>query len=236
MQDYSNKTSTTSNKPLAIELSDVSVSFGKFCALKNVSFSINKGDFLYIVGPNGSGKTTLIKLMVGVIEPTLGKVHINSDNLGYLPQKFNYSHQFPVTVREVIYSGCKKQRIIATKKSKALIKTWLKKMEIEHLSENSMANLSGGEQQRVFLIRALINKPNLLIMDEPTSALDPKFRRHFNEIINRLSKEGVTIIYVTHDLHDRVDDNAKIMYVDQTVRFFGNFNDYAARSRGEDNV
>ncbi len=236
MQTYLNKTSPISNKPLAIELSDVSVAFGKFCALKNVSFSINKGDFLYIVGPNGSGKTTLIKLLVGIVEPTLGNININSDNVGYLPQKFNYAYQFPITVREVIYSGCKKQKIIASEESKALIKSWLKKMEIEHLSEKSMTKLSGGEQQRVFLIRALINKPNLLIFDEPTSALDPKFRRHFNEIIKRLSKEGVTIVYVTHDLHENVEENAKIMYVDQTIRFFGNYSDYASRSRGEDNV
>lgn len=73
-------------------------------------------------------------------------------------------------------------------------------------------------------------------MDEPTSALDPKFRRRFNEIINKLSKEGVTIIYVTHDLHDRVDDSVKIMYIDQSIRFMGSYGDYIQRSRGEENV
>lgn len=206
---------------------DVSVSFGKFNALHHVNFTLNKGEFLHIVGPNGSGKTTLVKTLVGLIKPTTGIITIGTSHMGYLPQKLLSKSNLPMTVREVIYSGFKNQSLIPKVEDCALIKSWLKKMEIEHLYTESMAYLSGGQQQRVYLIRALIANPDLLILDEPTSALDPSFREKFYLLLDELNKkEHTTIIHVTHDLTDAVKDDCKIMYVDQTIKFYGSYHEF----------
>lgn len=210
-----------------IKYQDVSVSFGKFNVLSNVTFSVKQGDFLHIVGPNGSGKTTLVKLLVGLLEPTEGKIDVSTSKMGYLPQKLLTKANFPMTVREVIYSGFPKQKLKPSESDCQLIKRWLEMMEIPQLYDESMAYLSGGQQQRVFLIRALISNPELLILDEPTSALDPSFREKFYELLYKLQQEqNMTIIHVTHDLTDAVKEDCLVMYVDQKVKFFGNYHEF----------
>lgn len=210
-----------------INYQDVSVSFGKFNALNHVTFQVKKGDFLHIVGPNGSGKTTLVRLLVGLLKPTSGTIELDAVQMGYLPQKLNTKTNFPMTVREVIYSGFSKQSLIPSKKDCQLIDTWLERMDILHLKNASMVYLSGGQQQRVYLIRALISQPELLILDEPTSALDPSFREKFYQLLYELQQAyHTTIIHVTHDLTDAVKDDCQIMYVDQTVKFYGNYHDF----------
>ncbi|HBY66230.1 MAG TPA: metal ABC transporter ATP-binding protein [Acholeplasmataceae bacterium] len=210
-----------------IKYENVNVSYGKFNVLSNVSFEVRKGDFLHIVGPNGSGKTTLVKMLVGLLEPTSGIVEMRNVQTGYLPQKLNTKHNFPMTVREVIYSGFKHQKLKPSIEECELIKKWLEIMEIPQLFKESMSFLSGGQQQRVFLIRALISDPELLILDEPTSALDPSFREKFYHLLDDLhTRNKTTIIHVTHDLTDAVKDDCKIMYIDQRIKFFGLYKDF----------
>jgi zinc transport system ATP-binding protein len=210
-----------------IKYENVNVSYGKFNVLSNVSFEVRKGDFLHIVGPNGSGKTTLVKMLVGLLEPTSGLIEMRNVQMGYLPQKLNTKHNFPMTVREVIYSGFIHQKLKPSKEDCELIKKWLEIMEIPQLFKESMSFLSGGQQQRVFLIRALISEPELLILDEPTSALDPSFREKFYHLLDDLhTRNKTTIIHVTHDLTDAVKDDCKIMYIDQRIKFFGQYKDF----------
>jgi zinc transport system ATP-binding protein len=210
-----------------ISYKDVSVSFGKFNVLNHINFEIKRGEFLHIVGPNGSGKTTLVKLLVGLLKQTTGEIHIEDVNMGYLPQKIYTKTNIPMTVREVIYSGFKHQKLKPTKKDCELIKTWLNRMEISQLFNESMQYLSGGQQQRVLLIRALISEPELLILDEPTSALDPSFREKFYHLLYQLQQEkNMTIIHVTHDLTDAVKKDCLTMYVDQTIKFFGHYTEF----------
>jgi zinc transport system ATP-binding protein len=207
-----------------IKYENVYVSFGKFSVLNDISFNIQPGDFMHIVGPNGSGKTTLVKLLVGLLKPTSGNITVSARRMGYLPQKLNTKQNFPMTVREVIYSGFENQKLIPSKEECQKIDYWLEKMEILHLSKKSMQFLSGGQQQRVFLIRALISEPDLLILDEPTSALDPSFREKFYQLLYELQQEKkTTIVHVTHDLTDAVKKDCKIMYVDQTIKFNGSY-------------
>lgn len=212
-----------------ITYQDVGVNFGKFTALKDVNFSVKPGSFLHIVGPNGSGKTTLVRTLVGLLKPTTGHVSITAKQMGYLPQKLDQKNHFPFTVKEVIYSGFPKQKLKASKQACDLIKKWLTKMGIPDLFNKSMLYLSGGQQQRVYLIRALIGNPDLLILDEPTSALDPSFREKFYHLIKEIQEENhMTVVNVTHDLTDTVKGDACIMYVDQTVKFFGSFESFHA--------
>jgi zinc transport system ATP-binding protein len=216
-----------------IQYQDVSVNFGKFNVLSEITFSIQKGDFLHIVGPNGSGKTTLVKLLVGLLSPSSGNITVRNVQMGYLPQKLTTKVNLPMTVREVIYSGFAKQRLKPSKEECSLIHSWLDIMEIPQLFNESMSYLSGGQQQRVFLIRALISNPELLILDEPTSALDPSFREKFYELLYRLQQDQqMTIIHVTHDLTDAVKNNCKVMYVDQKIKFFGTYPEFQQFEHG----
>ena len=212
-----------------IKYQHVNVYFNTYHALKDVSFTINKGDFLHIVGANGSGKSTLVKTLVGLLKPTSGSITINTNKMGYLPQKLEVKKQFPMTVKEVIYSGLNRNKIRISHEDLSLIKSWLKRMEVPELIDTSMINLSGGQQQRVYLIRALISNPELLILDEPTSALDPSFREKFHQLLYQLQQEqNITIIHVTHDLTDAVKNKCKIMYVNQSIDFFGCYQDFNA--------
>jgi len=210
-----------------IEFKNVSVNFGDFQALRNVSFHIKEGDFMHIVGPNGSGKTTLIRLLVGLLKPSEGTIVRSDATMGYLPQKANINQKLPITVSEVIYSGFARPKLKPSKQDVALIKAWLDKMEIGHLYNKSMSYLSGGQQQRVYIVRALISEPRVIVLDEPTSALDPSFREKFYLLLKEIhAKRGATIVNVTHDLTDAVSVGDCTMYVDQEVRFCGSYRDF----------
>lgn len=215
-----NKTTKTLKKPL-IEFNNTSVHFGDLIALKDITFSIHKGDFLYIIGPNGAGKSTLVKLLAGFIKPTIGTVFRHDKLCGYLPQMLHQKLNFPITVYEVIYSGFCKQKLIMPKKIKLQIDTWLEKMNIKGLGNKMVFTLSGGQLQRVLLIRALITNPDLLILDEPTSALDPEFRDFFFSYIHQIHQTGTTILFVTHDLAKPISQDVKILEIDQEIKFLG---------------
>ena len=111
-----------------ITFKQVSVSFGNFNVLHDVTFSVKEGDFLHIIGPNGSGKSTLIRLLTGLLKPSSGQIDIQSVHMGYLPQKLNTKAFFPMTVNEVIYSGFKNPKLKPSKTDLELIKDWLTKM------------------------------------------------------------------------------------------------------------
>lgn len=210
-----------------VVFNNVTVQYGKFVALKDASFKINKGDFVYIVGPNGSGKTTLIRALAGLLKPASGVIQNDEVNVGYLPQKLQSEFSFPITVKEIIYSGFKVQKLLPSKEDIELMEDWLGYMELPDSLNKQMSILSGGQQQRVYLIRALISNPDLVILDEPTSALDPAFRDHFMKMMDAYHKKNnPTIIYVTHEVENLMKPNSKIMYVNQVIQFFGGSSEY----------
>lgn len=205
---------------MIIQAEHVFVEYGKSMVLKDIQFQVNKGDYLNIIGPNGSGKTTLIKILTNLQKPTQGKITIAPVVFGYLPQHLNQSAKLPATVYEVLKLSNSKRP------SNDAIDTLLKAMDMFDLKYHPMQRLSGGEQQRVYIIRALLSNPEVLILDEPTSALDPKFRQFFYNYIEKLNDQGMTIIHVTHDLSDGLRHGSKILELDQVVKFFGTFEQY----------
>ncbi len=221
----SDKTTKTLKNHI-IKFNNASVYFGDLVALKDITFTIDKGDFLYIIGPNGAGKTTLVKLLAGLIKPSTGTVVRCDQICGYLPQMHPQKQNFPITVNEVIYSGFLNQKLIMPNEAKKVINDWLIKMEIGNLGKKLIATLSGGQLQRVLLIRALITNPDLLILDEPTSALDPDFRDYFYELIEKIHQQGTTILFITHDLHKPLNHQAKILEIDQVIKFYGSIEQY----------
>ena len=222
-----------------ISINNISVTFGKYDAVKDATFSVFDGDFINIIGPNGGGKSTLVKALIGLNQLSQGSILIDpyfQNKIGYLPQKgYNNDPSFPATVEEVLYTGviqCKKKVRFIKKEDRELINQMLKKMEVFHLKNQMMATLSGGQQQRIFIIRALISKPRILILDEPTSALDPNFRVAFYEILKKLNKEEkMTIINVTHDLDDEFKKGSQILHIDQEVKFYGPYEKFHAHNK-----
>lgn len=210
-----------------LEIDNLNVTFNDYTALKDITFSIKKGTFLNIIGPNGSGKTTLIEVLAKLIKPTEGSFVLNSNNIGYVPQKLNSQINFPITVLEVITSGLNKNQ---KKDSIVLIDSWLEKMKLSEYKYENMSILSGGQQQRVYIIRALISKPDFLILDEPTSALDIEFRNEFYTLLKDIqNKTNLTIINVTHDINFFDFNNNYVLSIDREVKFFGTYKEFIKR-------
>ena len=180
--------------------------------VEGVNLSIPRGRFVSIVGPSGSGKTTLLKLMCGIYEPWNGDIeYICNDcdsifyypSVGYVPQIETIDWNFPVSVQEVIAMGSwnyKSYLPWIDKKLKNQIKDTLRILGLSGYEKRHIRALSGGEQQRVFLGRALIRNPDVLILDEPTTGLDYVSREKIFDILKTLSNNGMTVILSTHDI------------------------------------
>ncbi len=195
-------------KSTILTMENVDFSFGRRQILDNVSLVVQPRDFLAIIGPNGGGKTTFLKLMMGLISPQKGHIKLFNDHpkktrhfVGYLPQHSSYLLQYPISVLEVVLMNCLTNRPFHhyTKEEIQKAKEQLAQLGVEHLEKTALTELSGGESQRVFLARALMNDPKLLILDEPTSNIDHKGGHAFFEHLAQLNKT-VTIILISHDL------------------------------------
>lgn len=215
-----------------ISCKKLSVGYGSNVLIKNLSFSVNKGDYLYILGNNGSGKTTLMQTLLHLIKPISGTITTGdgllSDEIGYLPQQTEAQKDFPASVREIVLSGnqsrCGK-RPFYNKEEKQLAKDNMKKMGIYELRKRCYRELSGGQQQRVLLARALCATQKMLLLDEPVTGLDPKVSVEMYELIEELHKEGITIIMISHDMEAAVKYATHILHIGNDT-FFGTKEEY----------
>lgn len=201
--------------------------------MKDVSFCVNEGDYLSIVGENGSGKSTLMKGLLGLKSPSSGEISFNEikqTQIGYLPQQNPVKFDFPASVYEVILSGCLSSRGIRPfygRKDKLKVTENMKKLGISSLSKASYRDLSGGQQQRVLLARALCATEKLLLLDEPVSGLDPLVTSELYQLIYKLNKDyGVTIIMISHDILSSVKYSNVILHMNTSSLFFGPVTEY----------
>lgn len=190
------------NLPI-VELKDISVSYERKVAIENVNFTINKNDFIGVIGPNGGGKTTLIKVILGIVKPHQGKIlfHEANKKIGYLSQYHNFDSSFPISVEETILMGLMnnwKPFYFRKKEIKQSLQKTLERLKITHLQKKNMGELSGGEMQKVFLARAIISNPVLLLLDEPDTYIDSKFENELYEILEEINKT-TAIVLVSHD-------------------------------------
>ena len=216
-----------------IKCEELSIGYGNEKVVEGLSFSVEKGDYLCIVGENGSGKSTLMKTLLRLSKPLSGNL-VYGDGLeprtvGYLPQQTAAQKDFPASVLEIILSGClnscrfipfytKKQREIAHEKA-AL-------MKVSDLEGRCFRELSGGQKQRVLLARALCATSNLLILDEPTAGLDPVSAAEMYRLIAELNRSGIAIIMVTHDSCKNLETATHVLHVAHRPKFFGTVKDY----------
>lgn len=212
---------------------NLSCGYEQKAVVSNVNFSVNKGDYLCIVGENGSGKSTLVKTLLGLNKPIGGSVTTGDDlkrnEIGYLPQQTDVQRDFPASVWEVVLSGCiagSGLRPFYNKQEKALARENIEKMGLSGFEKRCYRELSGGQQQRVLLARALCATRKLLLLDEPVSGLDPKVTLEMYELIERLNREdGVTIIMISHDINAALKYATHVLHVSENV-FFGTREEY----------
>lgn len=212
-----------------LKVENLTMKYSNQVILNEVSFEVEAGDFITVIGANGSGKTTLVKGIIGTKEPTQGRI-IRSEQLkiGYLPQSvFAKDKNFPATVKEVVKTGLVGNRKISHRHKTEMVKQALKRLNIEELENKMIGSLSGGQQQRVLLARALVNSGNMLILDEPTSALDPNVRHEFYTLLSELNKKmNVTIMLISHNLEESTMHLNKIMYIDRELKFMGSYAEF----------
>ncbi|MDD4514780.1 ABC transporter ATP-binding protein [Massilibacteroides sp.] len=211
-----------------IEIRNVSAAYGNKTVLRNVDLDIYKDDFLGIIGPNGGGKTTLLKVMLGLLTPALGSVTFWNDReetssckIGYLPQINNIDKKFPISIWEVVASGLAEQKPLFrayTKAQEKRIDEVLEQMGVKELPTRPIGELSGGQLQRVLLGRAIVSKPQVLILDEPNSYVDKRFESHFYDLLSEINKESAVVL-VSHDIGTVVSMVKNIACVNETLHY-----------------
>lgn len=203
--------------------------------LEDISFSVNPGDYLCIVGENGAGKSTLMKTIVGLLAALDGHIELGDGlmrkDIGYLPQQTEIQMDFPASVKEIVptgFLGKNGMRPFYTKEQKDQAVFHMGKLGIEPLKNRSYRNLSGGQQQRVLLARALCATHRILFLDEPTSGLDPAAAHDFYEIIAKLNREeNITIVMVSHDVDTSLGFASHVLHLgNHQSLFFGSLEDY----------
>ena len=208
---------------------------------QGISFTINEGDYVCILGENGSGKSTLVKAILGLISPLGGEMirtgGVKKNEIGYLPQQTVVQKDFPASVKEIVLSGFISKaglRPFYTKAEKELARKTMERLDIIGLEKRCYRELSGGQQQRVLLARALCAAGRMLLLDEPVTGLDPKAQAELYELVSGLNKEGVTIIMVSHDVAASVKYASHILHIGEKKQlFFGKTEDYLQSSTGK---
>jgi zinc transport system ATP-binding protein len=220
-----------------IEFENISFSYGEEIVLKDINLAIHQGDYLAIVGPNGGGKTTLLKIMLGLLQPTQGKVKLFGHDLkkfkqwskiGYVPQKVtNFDPNFPATVEEVVMMGRFAKRGLlhmTTPEDHQKVTEALRKVEMLRFAKRLIGDLSGGQQQRVFIARALVSDPEMIVLDEPTTGIDEKAQQEFYALLRRLNQDDeLTLVYVSHDQELAERESTEIAHVNQTLSYTINY-------------
>ncbi len=223
-----------------LSVANLCFGYGPLEVLCEVTFAVEKGDYVGLVGPNGSGKTTVIKIILGLMPAGNGTVSLfgtdpsafrDRHKIGYLPQKLtNFNPYFPATVKEIVSLGLFSRKRFPKRILKGDAKMIDEAMTLTgviDIKDALIGELSGGQQQRVLVARAIVNKPELLILDEPTTALDPEARENFFQVLRELNlSKKVTIILVTHDIASIGKYASKLLYLDKKIIFYGSFENF----------
>ena len=217
-----------------IECKNITLAYEKNIVLESLSFEVDQGDYLCIIGENGSGKTTLMKAILGLKAPLKGEIifgeGLKRNAIGYLPQQTGIQKDFPASVYEVVLSGClNRSRFLPfyTSAQKQQAMDNMAKLNITSLKNECYRELSGGQQQRVLIARALCATGKLLLLDEPVTGLDPDASAELYELIDHLNKaHGITIIMITHDTASALPRCSHILHLHKEMNYFGRMEDY----------
>lgn len=211
-----------------IEIKDISVVYDTKLVLRDICLDIWKDDFLGVIGPNGGGKTTLLKVILGLMKPVSGRISffdcgksVSSLKIGYLPQINPIDKRFPISVYEVIasgFAGSKPRFRDFTVTQKERINELMIQMGLESFSGRAIGELSGGQLQRVLLARAIVSRPQVLILDEPNTYVDKKFESHFYELLGEVNRE-TAVVLVSHDVGTLLPMVKNVACINETIHY-----------------
>ncbi len=223
---------------IIVEGRDIAIGYEGEAVLPPFSFAVRKGDYICIVGENGSGKSTFVKTLLSLIRPVKGEISYNglrSSEIGYLPQQSAIERDFPSSVEEVVLSGSlnRKRSLFGYRKEereRALAE--LTRLGLADKIRASYQELSGGQQRRVLLARALMATESLILLDEPVAGLDSRSSSELYAIVNELNARGITVIMVTHDIHPALNDATTIFHFSHSSFYQGKKDDYFQTEMG----
>lgn len=232
--------SAANNPEYLVSIEDISFNYGYTSVLSHITFPIQSGDFLALIGPNGSGKTTLLKIILGLLKPGQGIVRIFGSpidefkdwkSLGYVPQKATHIDPlFPASVKEVVAMGLLSGRgfPMFSKRDEAFrIDRALDLVGLNDMKDFRIGRLSGGQQQRVFIARAIVNQPKILFLDEPTTGVDTRTHDVFYDMLETLNrKEGMTIVLVTHEIGIINKHVSRVACLNQRLVYHGTHSEF----------
>jgi zinc/manganese transport system ATP-binding protein/zinc transport system ATP-binding protein len=209
--------------PPLLSLEGVTAGYRGAPVFERVSLEIETGAFAAIVGPTGAGKTTLLKVLMGSLAPRAGRVLVRGAPvgagrraaIGYVPHRSNADSYFPITVEQVILMGLRDRRLPPwpTAAERRRAQALAERLGIHPILRHHICDVSGGQQQRTFLARALVNAPGILVLDEPTAGVDMRTQQAVLDLLDSLNREGITIVMTTHDL------NAVAVHLPQVLCF-----------------
>lgn len=218
-----------------LEFRSVSYRYSGTVAVDDITLTMSAGDFMAVVGPNGSGKTTLIKLALGLLKPSGGRIRLfdhepgdflDGHRVGYVPQvAAGIQERFPATVAEIVahgsYSGFAPLRFWKRTKT-AEVMAALEAAGVAHLSDRRIGELSVGQQQRVLVARALVGEPHLLVLDEPAAGIDAAGEEALNDLLQRLNHEqGISVLIVSHDIGAVMRQANTVACINRSLVFHG---------------
>jgi ABC-type Mn2+/Zn2+ transport system ATPase subunit len=214
----------------ALELENVNVNYGGMPALEQISLRVERGDQVAVVGPNGAGKSTLFNVIVGIVQPSRGQVHVYGSGptahicVGYVPQRNRIDWSFPATVTDVVMMGRVGRMGLfrwPSRRDRQLVAECLERVGMSEHSQRQIGELSGGQQQRTFLARAFAQEAELLLLDEPLTGLDIPSQNAIAAILANLQQRGITVMVATHDLNQAAQRFPKMMMLNRRVIAYG---------------
>lgn len=209
------------NKPI-LSLDNIGVNFDERTVLKNVNIQVYHGEFIGLIGANGAGKSTLLKVILGLLQPSRGSVHVYNQNkkgnlIGYVPQKIFLDPNMPLRGRDLVAMGLDGNHWgipLPSRKRKERVDQMLEAVDAMQYANSPVGRLSGGEQQRLLIAQALLTNPQLLLLDEPLSNLDIKSAYEVVQLVSRIGHEqGVSIILVAHDMNPLLGVMDRVIYL-----------------------
>lgn len=215
-----------------MELKDISFSYNNSndYLIDKLNLKIEKGMFLSVLGENGSAKSTLIRLMLGLLKANKGTINNEFKKIGYVPQKKEkFNSNFPITVGEIL-----KIHSNTTKDSKKEVMEVLKIVSLENEINSLFGDLSGGQMQRVLIARAILGNPDLLILDEPLTGIDKLSQEVLRELLNKLNKEGLTIVSIEHDIAYALHNSSHILVMKHGKETLYTANEFMKKINHED--
>ena len=224
-----------------IKCENLSLGYEGQAVVSELTFEVNSGDYLCIVGENGSGKSTLMKTLLKLKTPLSGTITmgegIRAQEIGYMPQQTDVQKDFPASVREIVRSGCLNRcglRPYYRKEEKDLADKYIDMLGISDLQKRCYRELSGGQQKRVLLARALCAAQKILLLDEPAAGLDPNAISDLYKNIKQINDNGITIIMISHDITSSIEHATHILQLGkQTSLFYGPASEFLKSKYGK---